>query len=283
LSFCAALIAVSCGPLGDDDDDDPPSGDGGVVMSTYTPTVPGSTPQAVITLEAAQTAAVMTATEQALNPPPPTAVAGGTQPDSGPPSTESPGGDSQPSGTAPPNPPVNPNPVETQTGEAQLTPPAATLSASGNTIDGTLGSYIWLFNDPLGTVGFFPSSPLMGLTEVALTISTGAEAELQFSGDALQEPPSSVRLELYAFDENTAIPQSPSGQVVGDGSVVFGPKTDPVTTFDLQGEFSFAADFAPGHYVLLAHADWPDPQELIDSEIPNSDVFVAYTFNIIVE
>lgn len=282
LSFCAALIAVSCGPLGDDDDE-PAVGESDnseVVQSTYTPTVPGSTPEAIQTLEAAQTAAVMTATEQALNPPPGTAIAG--NPDDG---TASPDGTSDGSGSSstsqPPIGGTDDDPTTPDTPSDALQPPSAALVVGADQIEGALGPYSWQWDDAIKTFFEVPASPLMEVSDVALTIQSGAEAEIAFAGDALQEPPDAINIEIYDFDENTAIPYDQSGTTLGEG-LAFAPKVDPITTLqpDPANPATFTADFAPGHYVLYMRAEWPEPAELTK---PGGTIYVTYTFNLIVE
>ena len=252
----AALLAAlaACGPLGDDDPDptrtlgpaQPPGGSvSSPVMSTFTPTVPGSTPEALQTAAARSTVQAVTATHEADNPPPTPTLPAGL------PTTDMP----------------------------ELRLPKAQLSDGAGNIESTEGSYSWLYDDANQTYARF-EVPLMEFTEVALTTSN---LDFNIEIPDVSDPVTGIAIQAYDFTANTAIPVDQAGQP-GE-RLMFSPKEAPVaeTSAAALGEF-FTLDLAPGHYIFMAEVAWPDyvhqPPNAAAQTFP---IYITYIFNVIIE
>lgn len=258
LMYSAGLIAVlaalaACGPLGDDGADPtrtpggPAQGhsDSSPVMSTFTPTVPGSTPETVQTAAARSTVRAATATYEAANP--------------------------QPTATLQQGMPTSDAPA--------LTLPKAVLSDGAGNIESTEGSYSWVYDDPNQTYARF-EVPLMEFTEVALT-TAGPDFTLEIPD--VDEAATGINVSAFDFEANTAIPVDQTGQP-GE-RLTFSPKEQAVaeTTAAALGD-SFTLELAPGHYIFMAEVSWPDyvhqPPNAAAQTFP---IYITYIFNVIIE
>lgn len=251
-----ALIAMlaACGPFSDDDDGTATLGParpvgGGQntpVMSTFTATIPGTTPEVVETAAARNTAQAATATYEAANP--------------------------QPTSTSPEGLPTVP-------GGVGLTPPKAILTDGVGSIDSTEGSYSWVYDDAEQSYARI-DAPLMPITEVALTTAGGP---FTMTIPEVSEQANNVQIGAYTFDDNTAIPTDQTGQP-GD-ELMFSPRFDPVAEATLASlDESFTLELAPGHYLFQARVTWPDyvhrPPNSAEMTFP---IYITYLFNVIIE
>jgi hypothetical protein len=214
-------------------------------LSTFTPTVPGSTPETVQTAAAHSTERAATATYEAANP--------------------------QPTATLQPGLPTSEVPA--------LTLPKAVLSDGAGNIESTEGDFSWVYDDPNQTYARF-AVPLMEFTEVALTTAS-PDFTLEIPG--VSEPATGIEVRAYDFTANTAIPVDQSGQP-GE-RLMFSPKEQAVaeTTAAALGE-SFTLELAPGHYIFMADVTWPDyvhqPPNAAAQTFP---IYITYVFNVIIE
>lgn len=249
-----AVVAMlaACGPLGDDDEPTtgPAISAGGAsspVMSTFTATIPGTTPEPLLTAAVRSTERAATATYQAVNP--------------------------QPTATLPAG-------VPTQNPDDVLTPPMALLSDGDGSIDSKVGSYSWVYDDAARSYARI-DAPLMEFTEVALTTAGGSEMTMSIPDVA--EPVTGVELGVYDFADNTAIPTDQSGQP-GD-SLMFSPRVPAVMETTLTSlDESFALDVPPGQYLIQARAAWPDfNYRTQDGQTLTFPLYITYVFNVIVE
>jgi hypothetical protein len=237
LTAAMLVIAVSCGG-GDNDSNS--SGDGEertYTIQTFTPTVPGTTPDTLVTRDARQTAAANTATAVAENPPQPTA-------------TVTPGG---------------PDP------EDAFRPPFTQLSDGANQMEGVAGSYA-LPDEESQTYPVI-QAPFYDVGENGLTVPAAGQLEFSFTEEVA--PPSEVQVAIYDWAENNAIPQSTDGNV--GSYPVFAKRVAPVIdeTFP-NANPSFAMPDEPGRYVVMVEVRWP-PDDRVNPQLPSPHATYAFT------
>jgi hypothetical protein len=220
LTVSIMLIAVACGGGSDDDSPDGQNRDNvsGVVMSTFTPTVVGATPEANVTQEARQTAAAQEATRRAENPPPPTA-------------------------TRDPN---------AEPEEEGLRPPYTWLSDGEDQIEGVFGAYGW-FDDDMETYAGV-AAPFYDVGDSGLTVAPGAELEFILQEDV--DDPTMMTVSIYTWADNSAIPTGTDGSV--GAYPWFVPAVAPVNSVPLEpGDTTFAMPNTPDRYVVQVQLQWP--------------------------
>jgi hypothetical protein len=147
-------LVAACGPFGDNDGNPPrqPTATREIVVATFTPTevVPPDIQPA--TSEARETAAALTATEIAVNPPPTPTFANPTVPE-----------------------------------DLLLTPPNATLASPAGEIAAVTGSYAWSYSDhPTSVVEI--QAPMLDLLHAPVTIANGSELTLSLFGRVSTAP-----------------------------------------------------------------------------------------------
>jgi hypothetical protein len=244
LAVVGLALAVACGPLGSDDGESGGDSNGSgnqeqrtVVMATFTATIPGSTPETVLTQGARQTVVAMTATTTTGTPPILSTIPEGY-----------------------------PTPTE------YLSPPEATLTDGNDTITATYGSYSWQFDDRDQTFARI-SATLMEVSDVALTLSAGSDLTLTIHD--IITLPQAVQLSAYQYEANTAIPIDASGNVVSD-KPAFAPKEPADKYLNIAvdpANPTFSLDLPPDHYVLLVQAAWGNHPVLTSEPIFITYVF----------
>lgn len=233
----AMLMMAACLPFGDDDGRGPAEDRVLPIISTFTPTVPGSTPVS--------------------NP----SVANR--------STE------QPRSTATPQTSGMPGPTT-----APLSLPKALLSDGVGSVESTEGSYAWVYldTDPPTYASF--NVPLVPFTESTLT-TDGANLTIAING--VSEATTGIRIEVYEFEPNVAIPVDQTGQPAA--TRMFSTKEPPVAESSIGTvDESFSTDIAPGHYLIVARAEWPEYVH----QVPNAPaqtfpIYITYVFNVEIE
>jgi hypothetical protein len=237
------LLAIgACSPFGGDGDDDDapasPTATREIIMMTFTPTEVVPPEQLTSTAIARETAVPATQTARANLPTP-----------------------------TPANPTVAP--------EELLTPPQARLETPEGLVDSQLSSYAWQFDDEAETFARI-DAPIVQFVGEPAPVASGDELTLQLYGEAYRTPPLELEIEVYNFDENSAIPSS--GQQVGD-ELAFAIKTDPDqrVTAGNPATPSFVIDVPPGHYAIRAQGRWgPNPNPMFAS----FQLFVTWVFNV---
>lgn len=211
-----------------------------VVMSTFTPTPPDHTPEAVQTADALRT-------QQASSP-----TAGTTTPSDGSPQ--------------PGEPTPTPAPNEVRSPEVRL------VTAAGDLV-GAIGSFNW-YDAELDSGGKF-DVPYVFLPNGTVDWPQGTTARLE-----VPDSPYAVRsatISIYTFDDNVAIPTNEQGNPI-TGGYAFLPQQDPLQREELTGAtIETGVDVPPGNYIVEARVVWDGPAEVEQSigELYTQYVFVV--------
>ncbi len=235
-------VAVACGGDSDKNDDNAAGEERTYSIQTFTPTVPGSTPEALVTQDARQTAAANTATAVAENPPAPTA-------------TVTPGGPNE---------------------ENAFRPPATQLSDGTNQMDGVFGAYgLWIDDEEMNY--FRVQAPFYDVGENGLTVEPTSEVEFNFVEEV--EPPEETRVSIFSWAENSAIPQDTKGNVGTHPVFVAAPHTAALSseTFP-DANPTVAMPDEPGRYVVLVEVRWPQDERVPEQQ----PLFANYAFTVYV-
>lgn len=243
MTVAMLTLAVSCGGGDSDSGDNDDEGNTRIVQTftpepTSTPTVFGSTPPPDMTQPARETAAAITATARAENPPEPTV-------------TVTPGG---------------PNP------EDAFRPPATELSDGENQMDGVSGSYA-LVDEEAQTYPVI-QAPFYDVGESGLTVARGGQLEFSFTEEVA--PPIEARVSIYGWEENNAIPQDTQGNV--GTYPIFAQRVAPVSneTFpDANPTFSMPEEL--GRYVVMVEVRWPPDDRIDNPQLPTPFATYAFT------
>ena len=241
LTVVMLAITVSCG--GGDDNSN--SGDENdeertYTIQTFTPTVPGSTPEALVTRDARQTAAAVSATEIARNPPEV-------------PATMTPGG-----------------PLDEAGG---IRPPVVSLNADSGQMDGVFGSYGWIDEESESYV--LIQAPFYDVGDNGLTVPAGGDMTFNILDEV--DPPSEVNVSIFTWDENSAIPTDTEGNV--GAHPWFAPRVAPVSTESFTAaDPTFTMPDEPDRYVVQVEVRWPpdDRLDLVQQPIFASYAFTVY-------
>lgn len=244
------LTIAACGPFGDDDDDD----------ATSTP------------------AATATATESDATATESDATASETEADStatGEASATDEGADSTPSAEATEGGSSDGTAVPEGT-QQPLQPPQARLIVGDNSLDAAIGSYGWQFQDQMQSF-IVSQSPLVTMTDNQMNVTQGTEVTFEIFGEFYDpsNPPPSLKLAIYDFSENSAIPLNTEGQATSDVPV-FVKQTEPVQSSDLDpASPTFTLDVPPGMYAVEIVGDW-GPHPKMDTR----NIMVTWVFNV---
>jgi hypothetical protein len=235
------LLAIgACSPFGGDDDDDDaaPSATREIIMSTFTATEVVPPEDQTATAAARETSAPATQTARANLPTP-----------------------------TPANATVSP--------EDLLTPPFARLETPDGLVDAYLSSYAWQFDDEAETFARI-DAPIVQFEGDPAPVVNGAELSMSYYGESYRTPPFELEIEVYNFDENSAIPSS--GQQVGS-ELAFAIKTEPDQRViaDDPATPSFILDVPPGHYAIRIQGRWgQNPISMFAS----FQLFVTWVFDV---
>lgn len=234
------LLAGACSPFGDDDDDASasPTATRLIIVSTFTPTEVIPPEAQTATAAARETSAPATQTARANLPTP-----------------------------TPANATVSP--------EDLLTPPFARLETPDGLVDAYPSSYSWQFDDEAETFARI-DAPIVQFEGDPAPVVNGAEITMSYYGQSYRTPPFELEIEVYNFDENSAVPSS--GQQVGD-QLAFAIKTDPDQRMiaDEPANPSFILDVPPGHYAIRIQGRWgPNPNPMFAS----FQLFVTWVFDV---
>lgn len=160
-----------------------------------------------------------------------------------------------------------------------LEPPNARLIAGDQSIEAAFGTYGWQFADEMQSF-VVTRAPTVTMTSDAMTVASGSELTVELFGEFYDpdEPPQSMKLAIYDFDANSAIPTNQQGQILSN-EPVFVKQTAPVQQSDLDvASPSFTLDVPPGHYAVEVVGDWGQ-----HPVVKKEHIMVTWVFNVIVE
>lgn len=229
-------IAVSCGS-GDGDSSSNDDEERTYTIQTFTPTVPGTTPDTLVTRDARQTAVAATTTAVAENPP----VA---------PATMTPGGHLDEAGG--------------------IRPPVVALNAGEEQMEGVFGAFGWLDEETQTSVVI--QAPFYDVGDNGLTVPAGSDMTFNILDEV--DPPAQVNVSVYSWEDNSAIPTDTSGNV--GTNLWFVPRIAPLSTESFtEANPSFVMPTTPDRYVVLVEVQWP-PDDRVQHPLYANYAFTVY-------
>lgn len=219
LTIVLLVAGVAC--MGDDGPRRGPT----FTISTFTPTPPDHTPEALVTRDAQATAWSQTATAApAVTATPPGAT---TEPGAG----------------------------QTPVGDDEIRPPDLILTTDGGQTRASVGSFNWC-SSVMNQCADIRAGYVV-LNEASGSWSAGTAGTITTPNTEF--PPQNAEAMLYVHDDNAAIPQDETGTIIGS-DLAFVPMTAPMQIETFSGtDMTMTPTVAPGKYILVVQVNWETP------------------------
>ncbi len=174
----------------------------------------------------------------------------------------------QPVGTREPTPTPGPN---------EIRPPELILVTPAGRSVGLVSSNAWYDPETETFSGFeFSGQRILAINPIAWPV----DAEVRFELQESPIPVGATEIVFYLYDENTATPLNPQGQVIGSDPA-FVKRANPVAELDLPGEpLSVEAPVPVGTYIVEVAIHWPVSAE-IAQQLPE-EAKTQYVFVVVV-